>query len=212
VPAELSGRNDLTADGRKFSGSAFFLDRGRSLHHGTLLVNVDMEKMERYLRPSEAKLRAKGVDSVRSRVVNLSSFNQSVTVPALRERLKEAFEEVYGLSAERVELSSLDINAINMLCERNRSWEWLFGRKLPMDFSCEGRFSWGEIQLELFADGGRISRLSVWTDAMDWTLAGALEDALIGCRFDISEICEKISAVGKPQAEDICELLRKQDL
>lgn len=212
VPAELSGRNDLTADGRKFSGSAFFHHRGRSLHHGTLLVDVDTEKMARYLRPSEAKLRAKGVDSVRARVVNLSAFDPAITVPALRERLIAAFEEVYGLPAERMEQSDLDAAAVRETCERYRSWEWIYGPKLPVDLTCESRFSWGEVRLELSVNGGVVRRVSAWTDAMDWTLPDRLSDALVGCRFEIPILCEKISALGIPEAEDICELLRGQDL
>ncbi|MCD7749357.1 MAG: lipoate--protein ligase, partial [Oscillospiraceae bacterium] len=91
VPAVLSGRNDLTAEGKKFSGSAFYHNRGRSYHHGTLLVQVDMEKLGRYLNPSSAKLEAKGVDSVRARVVNLADIQPDITIPALKEALTLAF-------------------------------------------------------------------------------------------------------------------------
>ena len=69
--AELSGRNDLLAEGRKFSGNSFYAHNGRAFHNGTLLVDADMTKMGRYLSPSTAKIASKGVDSVRSRVVNL---------------------------------------------------------------------------------------------------------------------------------------------
>ena len=68
IPAEVSGRNDLLVEGRKCSGSAFYHHAGRSYHHGTLLVHVDMERLGRYLSPSPAKLEAKGVASVRARV------------------------------------------------------------------------------------------------------------------------------------------------
>ena len=72
IPAECSGRNDILTGGRKFSGSSFYHHGGRSFHNGTLLIDVDMEKLGRYLAPSQGKLERKGVASVRSRVVTLT--------------------------------------------------------------------------------------------------------------------------------------------
>ena len=95
IPVERSGRNDLLADGRKFSGNAFYHHNGRAYHHGTLMVDVDLEMVQRYLSPSKAKLAAKGVDSVRSRVVNLREFVPTLTVRQLSDALTAAFAEVY---------------------------------------------------------------------------------------------------------------------
>ena len=94
IETEISGRNDLLADGRKFSGNAFYHHEGRSYHHGTLLVDVDGEAMKRYLSPSKAKLEAKGVESVRSRVVNLKELNPAIAVETLKAAMKTAFAEV----------------------------------------------------------------------------------------------------------------------
>ena len=96
IPAQRSGRNDLLADGRKFSGNAFYKHNGKAYHHGTLMVDVDMEKVQRYLSPSKAKLAAKGVDSVRSRVVNLREFVPDLTIARLSDALIAALAEVYG--------------------------------------------------------------------------------------------------------------------
>ena len=63
ISAERSGRNDILVEGKKFSGNAFYNSKGRSYHHGTLLVNADMQKMPRYLNPSKAKLAAKDTDT-----------------------------------------------------------------------------------------------------------------------------------------------------
>ena len=79
IDAQLSGRNDLLAAGRKFSGNSFYAHEGRAFHNGTLLVAADMEKMGRYLSPSQAKMESKGVDSVRSRVVNLRELCPGLT-------------------------------------------------------------------------------------------------------------------------------------
>ena len=75
---ELSGRNDILAEGRKFSGNAFSKGRVNDLHHGTLLIKGNMEDLQRYLKPKPAKLQKHGVQSVRSRVVNLEIANVGV--------------------------------------------------------------------------------------------------------------------------------------
>lgn len=212
IAVEKSGRNDLLADGRKFSGNAFYHHEGHSYHHGTLLVDVDMEKLGRYLRPSKAKLEAKGVDSVRARVVNLRELQPGLTVDALRNALREAFGEVYGLPVERMGEADLDSAAVDAFTERNRSWEWNYGQKLPVDFSCEARFSWGELRLELAVEYGIVRRAAVYSDAMDWTVAPRLEAALTGSRFDRTELSERVRAGGIETAEDVCRLLSEQDI
>lgn len=71
VPASLSGRNDVLVEGRKVAGAALYRIGRRVVIHNTLLFSVDLEKMERVLTPPGEKLRSKGVDSVRSRVMNI---------------------------------------------------------------------------------------------------------------------------------------------
>lgn len=212
VPVEKSGRNDLLADGRKFSGNAFYHHEGRSYHHGTLLVDVDMEKLGRYLQPSKAKLEAKGVDSVRARVVNLRQLQPELSVDALHIALRDAFGEVYGGMVETMGEGDLNAAALDAITEHNKSWEWNYGQRLPFDFSCEARFLWGELRLELQVEYGAVCRAAVYSDAMDWTLAPKLETALKGSRFDRAELSERVRASGIEAAEDVCRLLAEQDI
>ncbi|MBQ2062352.1 MAG: lipoate--protein ligase [Oscillospiraceae bacterium] len=212
VEAERSGRNDILSQGRKFSGNAFYHNRGRSYHHGTLLVDVDMAALGRYLRPSEAKLKAKGVDSVRARVVNLRELSPDITVEALRRQLDLAFGRVYGLPVEPIADSELDAAAVDALTRRNGSWEWLYGRSLPCNFSCEDRFAWGELRLELQVESGVVRHAAVFTDAMDWSLADKLQSALTGCRFRLAELCQRAAACGLDEGQDVADLLKRQDI
>ena len=87
IEAEVNGRNDLTIEGRKFSGIAYGLKGVARAMHGTLLVDAKLDRLAKYLNPSKKKLAAKGVSSVRSRVVNLASL-APVTVDALLESVK----------------------------------------------------------------------------------------------------------------------------
>ena len=214
IPTECSGRNDVLSDGRKFSGNAFYEHRGKSYHHGTLLVDVDMAAMSRYLSPSRAKLEAKGVASVRSRVVNLRELKPELTAGGMAEQMEAAFQTVYGLTARRLEEPSFDRAYIDALAERNAGWEWLYGRELACTLRCGDRFPWGEIELRLAVEGGMVRGAAVYTDAMDWQLAPALERVLTGCRFRLDDLRERVLSAGLEgrAGEDLRALLARQDL
>lgn len=184
ISAELSGRNDILAEGRKFSGNAFYKNGRQAYHHGTLLVDADMAKLSRYLNPSKAKLQAKGVDSVRSRVINLRELNPEVTVEGLKDGLKTAFREGYDLPLQTLTDADLDPERIRELHRRNQSWDWNYGQKLPFSVECEERFDWGTVQLQLQIEGGIIRDAKIYSDAMNWELIPKWEQLLRGCRLD----------------------------
>ena len=196
IPAELSGRNDLTAVGRKFSGNAFYHNGQRSYHHGTLLVDVDGEKLSRYLTPAKAKLEAKGVPSVRSRVVNLTEICPAITVDGLKRALIDAFEAVYGLKSSPRAFTEADRQRVAELRETYSSWAWRYGQRLPFTCRIEGRFPWGGVELQLDVDQGAIRAARVYTDAMDQGLSAQAEAALTGCTFQREALARTLAASG----------------
>ncbi len=202
-----SGRNDILADGRKFSGNAFYHSRGRSYHHGTLLINADMQRVARYLTPAKAKLASKGVKSVRSRVVNLCELAPTLTVETMTAHMIAAFERVYGMPA--AERTDIDRKAVNKLAGTYRSWDYLYGKPMPFTLACKGRFPWGQVQLQLQVRDGVINAAQMFTDAMDWQLAEQVENALTGCRLTAQEIA---AVLPHTVAADISELIKQQIL
>ena len=206
IPAEVSGRNDILAQGRKFSGNAFYKNGRQAYHHGTLLVAADMEKLGRYLHPSRAKLKAKGVESVRSRVVNLQELNPAVTVDSLKKALQEAFSNVYGLPVEALPSAWLDETAIGQLTQRNRSWQWNYGQKLPFTFECEDRFSWGEVQVQLQIEHGIIQNAKLYSDCLEEDMIPQWEMRLTGCRFEGQSLKAALSNETQ-EARDLLKLL-----
>lgn len=214
LTAEKSGRNDLLVDGRKFSGNAFFHRNGHAYHHGTLLVDVDMDKLSRYLTPPKAKLEAKGVASVRSRVANLTEFVPELTCDSLRKYMAQAFSKVYGLPYCTIELDDEARQIIANDAEKLSSWDWLFGSRLPFSFSCEAKFDWGWIQMQLQVESGVVMDAQVYSDAMDWELADTVADCLKGCKFNLEDLCGRIhGGVSQPAiAEDLCGLLKEQQI
>ena len=210
LEAERSGRNDMLVGGRKFSGNAFYKNGKQAYHHGTLLINVDMDKLSRYLNPSKAKLQAKGVDSVRSRVVNLHDLSPAVTVETMKKAMAEAFCCMYACPCTVIEDAALDTAAIEALRIRNASWEWNYGQKLPFSVILEDRFPWGGLQICLDMESGYIKNVKVFSDAMDWSLAPQLEMALHGCRYDKDSLRNRVSALVTEYAADICAILNNQ--
>lgn len=214
IPVSRSGRNDLLADGSKFSGNAFYHTQNNAYHHGTLLINADMEKLSRYLTPSKAKLEAKGVQSVRSRVVNLQTLVPSLTCEKMALAMEEAFAKVYGFTPNNLTLSTEAQAQIAEYEKELSSWDWLYGTRLPCSFSCQERFDWGSLELQLQVKSGEISGVQVYSDAMDWFLPEQLTEALTGCRFDIGSMCAGITSIlgDTSVANDICQMLKKQDI
>lgn len=214
VQTEKSGRNDVLADGRKFSGNAFYHQNGHAYHHGTLMIDVDKDKLQRYLSPSKAKLEAKGVASVRSRVVNLSELSPGLTCDKMRTLMVQAFRQVYALPSSPVILTDEELKQIDENAKVNSSWDHLYGTKLPFTFACESRFSWGGVQLQLEAKGGIITAAKVYSDAMDWRLAPSIEQALTGCRFSTDAMTQAICIVleDPDMAQDLCKMLSDQDI
>ena len=170
LTAEKTGRNDVAINGQKFSGNAFFDSKGCYYHHGTLLLNVDTASMSRFLNPSKAKLQSKGVSSVRSRVVNLSSLCPHITVDTMKQAMFTAFSKVYGLPAVPLCADRLAQTAIQKGRERFSSDRWKYGPKIPFTNRLEQRFSWGEVNLDLHVNEGMITKALLSSDSMeaDW--------------------------------------------
>ena len=194
LQAERSGRNDVLIQGRKFSGNAFFKHDGKAYHHGTLLVDVDVDKLGRYLNPSKAKLQAKGVDSVRSRVVNLRELNPQITIASMKDAMIRAFVKVYDRPMTVITDKDFDHAAIDALRQRNASWEWNYGQKLPFTAELETRFPWGCVQLCMQVENGNVTGARVYSDAMDWQLPERMEALLLGARFEKDAVCARLQA------------------
>ncbi len=187
--AEKSGRNDITIDGKKFSGNAFYQAKGKNYHHGTILVDVDTEAMAKYLMPSKAKLESKGVSSVKSRVVNIKQLVPDLTIDRLKETLIEAFEEVYSLGSEPVPEDAIDHPWIENRTAYFSSWEWKFGHNVPFSFESENiRFPWGSAQVRLNVEKGVVTHAEIFSDANDGLFIERLTPYFIGQHFNKESI------------------------
>jgi lipoate-protein ligase A len=223
IAAEFVGRNDLTVGGRKFSGNAFCFQGQNALHHGTILVAVDMEKLTRYLQVSQEKIRAKGITSVQARVVNLREYFSSLTIEKMANCIIQAFKETYGASDKecsdpqdpcREEQRNPEIKA---LYEKHASWQWQYGQSPQFDISLETRFTWGGMEIGLQLENGKIKKVFVYSDALDQEFMELLPQSLNGCNFRSLDMAECIRKIGLEAArieiaEDIARWLEEKKL
>lgn len=192
IRAEKSGRNDVLVDGRKVSGNAYYRQGDHCYHHGTLMVSVDLKDLGKYLTVSKEKLKSKGVASVRSRVANLTEFLPELTIGQLKETLRSAFEEVYGLPAKDLKVEDLCKEELEKTREKYASWEWLYGRKLEFTQEFSHRFSWGEVQLQLKVEGGVVTEVQVYCDALDTGIAAEMMVCLKGQPFRRADLSQAL--------------------
>lgn len=210
LKAELSGRNDITVDGKKFSGNAFSLAKGNRSHHGTILVNADLTKLSNYLCVSKEKMRSKGIDSVRARVCNICELSSGLTVEAMRRLVIESFIEEYGAASEYV-FDGTALAEVEERRERLASWEWRFGRTPQFDFETDKRFSFGDTQIYFNLRDGVIRETKVYSDCLDTELTTEIENALTGVHFRKEEIKAALSkmkdqSIAAELAEHFCSL------
>lgn len=186
VPAELGGRNDIVADGRKISGNAQFVAGGRMLSHGTVLVDSNLDDVVNALRVKPGKIESKGIKSVRSRVANISEFLSS---PITAEELEGMIlERIFGGTdgiREHV-LTPADWERIEELAEtKYATWEWNYGESPEFDVQRTRRFPSGEVDVRIDVDrGGTIRNVRIFGDFIGHGDVAEIERALVGVRYD----------------------------
>jgi len=193
INAEFSGRNDITVEGRKFSGNAFYFEHDKAYHHGTILINVDIHKLSAYLQISKEKIASKGVDSVQARVGNLSTFQPGISIGSMKEALIESFKELYGNNLAvpfSVYGTSYDLQELYL---KYSSWEWLYGKTPSFDIVMETRFSWGGIELGLSLKNGLITEAKIYSDAMNSHLIDQIALVLHHQPFKVEQMVNSLS-------------------
>ncbi len=191
IEADFSGRNDLLASGMKFSGNAFINEKKGSMHHGTLLVDVDMPSLGKYLSVSELKIKSKGVDSVKSRVVNLKALAEEMTIEMMKERVVSVFRErcdtdgmIHYAPDDKIDKSPYDQK------------KWIFSESPQFEISLEEKFDWGLIEISATVRDGVIKEAGVYTDALHVDGFKDFEGLMIGKAFDgitLSDLTEQVN-------------------
>lgn len=191
IHAECNGRNDITIQGKKISGSSQYVKDGRLLHHGCIMVDSNLTSVADALRAKPIKLMSNGVKSVRSRVTTINYHApQPINVERFKSILKMYFLE-YG-EGMPYRLSQEDMQAVEKLRDQKyRTWEWNYGRSPAYTIRREAKFPAGLVTVCLCAEHGKISDIHFSGDFFGSGEITLLEQAMQGLPMD-NQLTQKL--------------------
>ncbi|MEV5038301.1 lipoate--protein ligase [Bacillus sp. AFS026049] len=214
IHAELSGRNDILAEGKKISGNAMFSTKGRMFSHGTLLFQSEMDHIVSALKVKKDKIESKGIKSIRSRVGNIADFlKEPMSVEEFRSFLLQNIFKETGKVTEYV-LTETDWEKIHEISEdRYQNWEWNYGKSPKFNLQNSHRFPVGSVDIRLEVNRGIIENCKIYGDFFGVGEVADIEQKLTGTRYEkeaISRVLDEIDVrhyFGNVTKEEILALI-----
>lgn len=186
---KFSGRNDLLFEDKKISGVAFLQNKYGVLIHGTFMYDVDIETMIRSITPANEKLISKGIESVRSRVVNLKPYLNGMTQAELINHFeKEITTKTYVLSDEEIKI-------ISEMAKKYESKKWRFQVQPAYTKVLKQRISGGLFNITLDLKRGIIENMKITGDFFDLYPIELIEDKFKGISYDLESVTNTLNAI-----------------
>lgn len=200
VKAEFTGRNDLEIDGKKFCGNAQAYYKGRMMHHGCLLFDVDMTVLGNALKVSKDKIESKGVKSVRARVTNiLSELPEKITVGEFSDKILDKMKETYPDMTEYV-LTDNDLAKIQESYESQfNTWDWTYGAAPEYTIERDVRYPAGKITTYANVENSIIKSIKIYGDFFGVRGVEDIEELLSGTRYEYTDVLEKLKTIDTTQ-------------
>ncbi len=195
INCEFSGRNDLLIEGKKFSGHAYYTNDDNYLYHGTIMVNVNLDMLSKVLKPSFLKLNSKGIDSVRSRVINLSQVNSSINTNSIIEATIKAFQSEFGDFEPIINIDRHNFTA--PLFDKINKNNWIYGEAPEFSITVEKKLSFGNVSVSANVIDGKIKEIKIQTDSLTIFDFSQCEKQLIDSVFEENKIFNYIDNFSK---------------
>ena len=195
LQAELSGRNDILVDGRKVSGYAKRVYKDRLMVHGTLMYDVDIDRLTRVLTPPTEKLESKGIASVKSRVLNLRDhLPQFADIGALTEALERHLSRQYqDAEYHLTEVQLAEVRTI--AATKFATPEWLYGRSPSNVVACTRHLPCGNVTVHMDIKHGLIAQCSIMGDFLGNVPIADIESLLQGCLYERTALEQRLAGI-----------------
>jgi len=195
VKAEHNSRNDIAIDGKKFSGNAQFIHKGKVLHHGTILFNSKLEDVQAALNVNPEKFASKAVKSVRSRVTNVIDYMEKpVSIDEFKEILLTTLFDDKPIVEYKLSAADLD-NIHKLKEEKYNTWEWNYGYSPAFNIKKAERLACGKIDVRLEVEKGVIKDAKIFGDFFSNENINELENLLTGNKYEPGVIKDVLNSV-----------------
>lgn len=205
VSSHFLGSTNLGVDGRKISGHAFAFRGQVVLHHATVLIACDTDKMRRLLRGPNSGIQTRAVPSNPAEVANLTDFVSDLRSSDLVAAITRAAQEVLRVDIRKEEAQAVvPLSEIEHRAAELASWEWVYGHTPPFEIHMQSSTPIGHLQADLWIERGTVVRgtLSVTGTALP-------QVSLDETRFMPNELTARLMQAGWDDhaARDICDRL-----
>lgn len=200
VKAEFTGRNDLEINGQKFAGNAQAYYKGRMMHHGCLLFDVDMSVLGQALKVSKDKIESKGIKSVRARVTNIvDHLSDKITVQEFSDAILAQMKEEYPEMDEYV-LSDAELSEIQAMRDNQfATWDWTYGKAPEYTIERGVRYPAGKITTYVNVENSTIKSVKIFGDFFGVKPVDDIEKMLEGVRYDYKDVLAALKTVDTSQ-------------
>ncbi|HFQ8395074.1 Lipoate-protein ligase A [Streptococcus agalactiae] len=200
VKAEFTGRNDLEINGQKFAGNAQAYYKGRMMHHGCLLFDVDMSVLGQALKVSKDKIESKGIKSVRARVTNIvDHLSEKITVQEFSDAILAQMKEEYPEMDEYV-LSDAELSEIQAMRDNQfATWDWTYGKAPEYTIERGVRYPAGKITTYANVENSTIKSVKIFGDFFGVKPVDDIEKMLEGVRYDYKDVLAALKTVDTSQ-------------
>jgi len=180
ITATFGGRNDLTFEGKKFSGNAEHVYKNRVLHHGTILFNSNLDHLEQSILTQPSNFSDKAVKSVRSTVTNIQHYLANmIEMDEFKELVQKYLLKVFP-GSEIYKFTDDDVKAIHDLSvSKYQTWQWNFGYSPRYSFNRTIKTGVGNIEFYVMVKNGIILDIKIKGFNDDYSKLSEIELLLI---------------------------------
>jgi len=129
INSYISSNNDIFVFGKKISGNAFCHKKNSSMHHGTLLIESDLFKLEKFLKKPEYEIIDNSVSSKRGNTANLKSFNEDINIIDLKNEIMKGYDRNCTVFND---YDLIDEKVFSAYYRKMENSKWIFG--FPEEF------------------------------------------------------------------------------